>query len=58
MAWNTARATSPGWDCHVPKPSAGISAPVLSLKRVSLAAIVNLSRDKENYIQYRKRKTD
>lgn len=34
-AYETAFFTSPGADCHVPRPKAGISAPVLSLNRVS-----------------------
>ena len=34
-AYETAFFTSPGPDCHVPRPRAGISAPVLSLNFVS-----------------------
>jgi hypothetical protein len=34
-AYETAFFTSPGGDCQVPNPRAGISTPVLSLKRTS-----------------------
>ena len=34
MAYLTALATSPGADCHVPRPTDGISLPLLSLNEV------------------------
>jgi hypothetical protein len=45
-AYATAFLTSPLGDCQVPKPNAGISAPVFSLKRVVAMAATLQSVEK------------